>query len=59
MLLYDVGDFMNQMSQMESCMNMQDMGWMMASMWFIGALWVLLLILGIAALTKYLFFARK
>jgi hypothetical protein len=37
-------------------MNMEGMGWMMAGgMGFIGVLVIVLLVLGIAALSKYLF----
>lgn len=40
-------------------MNMDGMGWMMGGMGLIGVLAVILLVLGIAALIKYLFSKRK
>lgn len=46
------------MTEMD-CMNMDGMGWMMGGMGLIGVLAVILLVLGIAALIKYLFSKRK
>ncbi len=41
-------------------MNMQEMGWMMmGGMGLIGILVIVLLVLGIAALVKYLFFGSR
>ena len=41
-------------------MDMQDMGWtMMGGMGLIGLLAIVLLVLGIAALVKYLFLSQK
>ena len=39
-------------------MNVATMGWMMGGMGIIGALLLILIILGIAALVKYLFFGK-
>ena len=44
---------MNQMNQMDCCM-----GWMMGGMGIIGGLLLILILLGIAALVKYLFFGK-
>lgn len=40
-------------------MNMQGMGWMMEGMGLLGVLTAILLVLGIAALVKYLFFSGR
>jgi hypothetical protein len=51
---------MNQMNQMDCCtgMNAATMGWMMGGMWIIGVLLLILILLGVAALVKYLFFGK-
>jgi hypothetical protein len=51
---------MNQMNQMDCCMGMNTatMGWMMGGMGIIGVLLLILILLGIAALVKYLFFGK-
>jgi hypothetical protein len=48
------------MNQMDCCtdMNTATMGWMMEGMWIIGILPLILILLGIAALVKYLFFGK-
>ena len=51
---------MNQMNQMDCCigMNTATMGWMMGGMGIIGVPLLILILLGIAALVKYLFFGK-
>ena len=39
-------------------MNAATMGWMMGGMWIIGVLLLILILLGVAALVKYLFFGK-
>ena len=48
------------MNQMDCCMgvNTATMGWMMGGMRIVGVLLLILILLGIAALVKYLFFGK-